>query len=179
MRQSPARRVALTGLLFALALVFSLLESWVTPMMGLPPGVKLGLANIVVLYALLFLPRWQALALVLLKALFSLLVRGAFAGLLSLAGGLLSFLVMLVLLWPRVKASVFLVSVAGAIAHNLGQLLVVRLWLGPFSLYYLPVLLISGLVMGALTALTLRALLPALRRAGFAGSYYGKRGKKP
>ena len=165
--KTNTRKTALTGMLFALAIAFSMLEAWVTPLLGLPPGVKLGLANIVIMYALLFLSRGHALALTVLKAGFSLLMRGGMAGLLSLAGSLLSLLVMVLLLLPRHKPSLVMLSVAGALSHNAGQLLVVALLLGvPFALGYTAVLLLSGVAMGLLTALLLRALLPALARLG-------------
>lgn len=168
-RPSPARRAALCGLLFALAVVLGYAESLLAPLLGLPPGVRLGLANTVVMFALYFLSAWPALLLVLLKAGFGLLTRGATAGLLSLAGGLLSFAVMALLLRLPRQPSVLIVSVAGALAHNAGQLLAVRLLFGPFSLYYAPVLIVAGVVAGCLTALVLKALLPALRKAGLAG----------
>lgn len=164
-RSSPARGAAFTGMLFALALALSWLESLVTPLLGLPPGVKLGLANIVVMYALLALSRRQALLLVVLKAGFALLTRGATAGLLSLCGGLLSLGVMVLMLLPRRRPSVWLLSIAGAVCHNLGQLLVVRLWMGPLTLYYGPVLLLAGIAVGSLNAVLLRALLPAIQKA--------------
>ena len=168
MRNQVARQVAYTGVLFALALVLSLFEGAVAGFMGLPPGVKPGLANIVVMFCLLCLSRRQALLLVLLKAGFALLVRGGMAGVLSLAGGLLSFLVMAGLLLLPKPPSILLVSVFGALAHNFGQLLVVRLTMGPGALVYVPVLLVSGVLMGCLTALLLRVLLPPLERAGLA-----------
>ena len=88
--------IALSGLLFALAMALSFLEgTLVIP--GLAPGMKLGLANIVVMYALFFMGARQALYLDLLKALFVFLVSGWTAGFLSLCGGLLSLLVMWVL----------------------------------------------------------------------------------
>ena len=88
--------IALSGLLFALAMALSFLEgTLVIP--GLAPGMKLGLANIVVMYALFFMGVRQALYLDLLKALFVFLVSGGTAGFLSLCGGLLSLLVMWVL----------------------------------------------------------------------------------
>ena len=83
--------IALSGLLFALAMALSFLEgTLVIP--GLAPGMKLGLANIVVMYALFFMGVRQALYLDLLKALFVFLVSGGTAGFLSLCGGLLSLL---------------------------------------------------------------------------------------
>ena len=86
------RHIALSGLLFALAMALSFIEgSLVIP--GLLPGMKLGLANIVVMYALFFMGVKQALVLDVLKALFVFLVSGFTAGFLSLCGGLLSLLV--------------------------------------------------------------------------------------
>ena len=90
------RRIALSGLLFALAMALSFMEGTLT-IPGLLPGMKLGLANIVVMYALFFMGPRQALVLDVLKALFVFLVSGFTAGLLSLCGGLLSLLVMWVL----------------------------------------------------------------------------------
>lgn len=86
MRSQKARETAWTGMLFALAIALSYLESLVSPLLGLMPAIKLGLSNIVVMYALLFLRTRTALLLVVLKALFAFLTRGATAGFLSLCG---------------------------------------------------------------------------------------------
>ncbi len=163
-QNSSAYKVALMGVLFALAIALSWLEGIVAPMLGLLPGIKLGLANVVVLYALLFLSRRSAAVLVLLKAVFALLTRGGVAALLSLCGGAASLLIMLLLLVLQKKPSIILLSIFGALSHNVGQLLAARLMLGPLSLYYAPVLLLCGIVMGVLTSLVLRALLPPLSR---------------
>ncbi len=163
------RRIALSGVLFALAMALSFAEGTLT-LPGLLPGMKLGLANIVVMYALLFMGPRQALVLDILKALFSFLVSGWTAGFLSLCGGLLSLLVMWLLydLLPG-RPTWFILSVCGALGHNLGQLMGAGLIISSaLSLYYAPVMLVMGLVMGGLTALLLRALLPALEKLGFA-----------
>ena len=73
MRSQKARETAWTGMLFALAIALSYLESLVSPLLGLMPAIKLGLSNIVVMYALLFLRTHTALLLVVLKALFAFL----------------------------------------------------------------------------------------------------------
>ena len=153
LRNEKTRRVALMGLLFALSVVLSFLEGTLTPLLGLPPGVKLGLANVVVMYALFFLGRGSAFTLVLLKSFFVLLSLG----------------VMAVLCLFRSRPSVFILSVCGAITHNFGQLLVINLLMtqSVYTLYYAPVLLLSGLGMGALTSVGLKALLPALEKLGF------------
>lgn len=162
------RHIALSGLLFALAMALSFIEgSLVIP--GLLPGMKLGLANIVVMYALFFMGVKQALVLDVLKALFVFLVSGFTAGFLSLCGGLLSLLVMAALYYVvPVRPTWFILSVCGALAHNVGQLLGAGVIISSsLSLYYAPVMLVLGLVMGALTSITLKALLPALGRLGF------------
>lgn len=171
LQKGKAGRVALGGMLFALAMALSFLESAAAPLLGLAPGMKPGLANVVVLYALLFLGGRPALALVLLKAGFGLLTRGAVAGLLSLCGGGLSFLVMLALLRGPWRPTWFILSVCGAIAHNLGQLLAAGAVLSSaMALGYAPVLLAAGLVTGGLTSLVLRAVAPALGRIGGAAA---------
>ena len=165
-RGSKTHEIALSGLLFALAMALSFVEgTLVIP--GLMPGMKLGLANIVVMYALFFMGGKQALVLDLLKALFVFLVSGWTAGFLSLCGGLFSLLVMWVLYdhFP-VQPTWFILSVCGALAHNVGQLLGASVILSSaMSLYYAPVMLVFGLIMGSLTSITLRALLPALGMA--------------
>ena len=156
------RRIALSGLLFALAMALSFIEGTLT-IPGLLPGMKLGLANIVVMYALV---------LDVLKALFVFLVSGFTAGFLSLCGGLLSLLVMWVLYYLLpVRPTWFILSVCGALAHNIGQLLGAGVIISSsLSFYYAPVMLVLGLVMGALTSITLKALLPALGKMGFSKS---------
>ena len=162
-RRASALRVALMGLLFALEMVLSWLESLVTPLLGLPPGIKPGLANIVVMYALLFLSGRDALVLTVLKSGFVLLAQGPSAGLLSLSGGLCALAVM----WAVGhigRPTIYIRSVCGAIFHNVGQLAVVNLMFtrSIYTWYYLPVLLVSGAVMGGVTAVSLHALMPAL-----------------
>ena len=170
------RRIALSGLLFALAMALSFIEGTLT-IPGLLPGMKLGLANIVVMYALFFMGPRQALVLDVLKALFVFLVSGFTAGLLSLCGGLLSLLVMWVLYYLLpVRPTWFILSVCGALAHNIGQLLGASVIISSsLSFYYAPVMLVLGLVMGALTSIPLKALLPALGKMGF--STQEKRGE--
>lgn len=154
--------------MFALMSALSFLEGLLTPWLGLPPGVKIGLANIVVMYALLCLGKGSALTLTVLKSMFVFFTRGATAGALSLGGGILAFLAMALLYGPKRKVSLFILSVMSAIAHNLGQLLILRLLMrSVYALYYLPILLVSGLVMGSLTVCCLRAMLPALKRLGY------------
>jgi len=160
----PSRRVALTGILFALALALSFLEGMV-PIPVPVPGVKLGLSNIVVMYCVYAMGAGQAYLLGVLKALFVLMTRGMSGALLSLSGGLLSITVMVVLRRFVFRQDHYTaISIGGAVAHNIGQLICAALLLGESVLfwYYLPVLAAVGVLVGALTAVLLRNLLPVL-----------------
>ena len=152
MQNYKARQTALLGMLFALSMALSFLESMLTPFFGLMPAMKLGLSNIVVMYAVLFLNRRSALYLVLLKALFALLTRGVTAGFLSLCGGALSL-------------TGYIFSVSGALAHNCGQLLgAAALLSDKMAITYAPMLLIAGLIVGSCTYMVSRLIFPAVKR---------------
>lgn len=165
MRSKKARETALTGMLFALAIAFSYLESLVSPLLGLMPAIKLGLSNIVVMYAVLFLNHRSALYLVLLKALFALLTRGVTAGFLSLCGGALSLAVFCLLLALPFTITGYIFSVSGALAHNCGQLLgAATLLSDKMAITYAPMLLIAGLIVGSCTYMVSRLIFPAVKR---------------
>ncbi len=157
--------VARTGLLFALALILQWLEMLLPPL-PLPVPAKPGLSNIVVMYALCYISRRYALAVALLKGLFAFLMRGLMAGLLSLTGGLLALVVMLVADYlTRAKISWLLLSVLGSLAHNAGQLLCLTLLMPVGTVQsMLPFLLLIGLLTGALSAALLKLALKALRQ---------------
>ena len=152
-RNSKARRVALYGMLTALAFILSYVESLVPVTAGIP-GVKLGLANLVVVIALYTLDLKGAFVISVVRIVLSgLTFGGLFSMLYSLAGGLLSFAVMAVLSRKKLFGTVG-VSVCGGVAHNIGQLLVAMAVLETESVwYYFPVLLISGSVAGVLIGL--------------------------
>lgn len=152
-RNSKARRVALYGMLTALAFILSYVESLVPVTVGIP-GVKLGLANLVVVIALYTLDLKGAFVISAVRIVLSgLTFGGLFSMLYSLAGGLLSFAVMAILSRKKLFGTVG-VSVCGGVAHNIGQLLVAMAVLETESVwYYFPVLLISGSVAGVLIGL--------------------------
>lgn len=158
------RRVALWGVLAALAVALSFLEGLLP---SLPiPGAKLGLSNIVTMYCLESLGLPAAIAVTVVKAGFALL-RGGTAGVLSFCGGMLSTLVMaLCLRIRRIPLSFIGVGIAGAAAHNLGQLGAAMLLLQPTLYTYAPLLLLVALPAGAVTGLTLNVTQPAIRRLG-------------
>ena len=148
-----ARRVALTGLLAALALIFSYVEALVPFNAGVP-GIKLGLANLVPLIILYRLDARYAFAANLIRVfLAGLLFSGMFAALYSLAGSVTSFLVMYLLKKTNLFSMIG-VSTAGGVFHNIGQLCVAILAVsGPQLIHYLPVLIISGMIAGIIVGI--------------------------
>ncbi|MCE5187995.1 MAG: Gx transporter family protein [Eubacteriales bacterium] len=163
-----ASAIAKLGLLTAVALVLGYFEH-LLPVTGIP-GVKLGLANTVLLYALYLLDVPSAILLMILKVgLSGLLFGGVAAMLYSFAGGVASLLVMI--LARRAKGlSVIGVSILGATAHNVAQLIVACFVVETRAiLAYLPVLLLAAAVTGILTGLiaryTFRGLNPKAVKA--------------
>ncbi len=158
------RKTALYGLLVALAFVFSYLETLVPVPIGIP-GIKLGLANGVTLTALYLLRPVDALVVSCLRILLAGLTFGSPVSMLySLCGGLLGFMTMWLCQKSR-RFSVVGVSLAGGVAHNVGQLLLAALVLGARAVaWYVPVLLVAGLITGGLIGGLCRLLLPRLTR---------------
>lgn len=156
------RRIALMGLFFAMSLCFSFIESMVI-IPGMPPGVKLGLSNLVTMYCLFFLGKSSAYSLALLKSSFAFLTRGPVGAFLSLCGGLLSITNMTAADYLKgKKLSYSVLSIVGAVSHNIGQLIAARFLVNQFLFYYIPVLLFSGVVMGVLTGIMFGHLAPYL-----------------
>ena len=158
------RKTALYGLLVALAFIFSYLESLLPLSVGIP-GIKLGLANGVVLVALYLLHPRDALIISVVRILLAGLTFGSPASMLySLSGGLLSFLIM----WLCRRGDRFSVvgtSIAGGVSHNIGQLLMAAVAMQTvYIVWYIPVLLVAGVITGGLIGLLCRGLLPRLER---------------
>lgn len=160
------QRMVLAGLIFATALVLSIVENMLPPLPIAVPGVKFGLSNIAVMYALFFLGKKQAYTIAVLKAFFVFITRGIIAGALSFFGGILSLTIMLLLLLLfKERISYLIVSIFGAVFHNIGQFIVIIfLYMGMNIWAYFPVLLVSGVIAGIVTSTLLRFILPALER---------------
>jgi len=160
------RRAALYGLLLALALILSYVESCI-PVFFAVPGIKLGLANIVVLFALYSLGISAAAAISLLRIFLVSLLFGTGASFFySLSGGILSLAVM-VLLKHFKLFRMPVVSIAGGVFHNLGQILAAMVLLNTPSLaHYMAILwftgMLTGLIIGILGAVLLQRTGPVL-----------------
>jgi heptaprenyl diphosphate synthase len=140
-------------MMVALAFVLSYVEHLIPFNFGIP-GVKLGLANLVVVLALYTLDLKESFIIAVIRIILTgLTFGGLFSMLYSLAGGLLSFALMAFLSRKKLLGTVG-VSISGGIAHNVGQLLVAMAVLETGSVwYYFPVLLLSGAVTGTLIGL--------------------------
>lgn len=152
------KRLVLLAMLTAVAMILSYVES-LLPSVGIP-GVKMGLANIAVIFALFRFGWKEAAALSLVRVvLVSLLFGSVGAMLYSLAGAVLSLAVMALL--RRIdRFSTVGISVAGGVAHNAGQILMAMLILQTKQLLgYLPVLAVSGIAGGVLTGLAAALLI--------------------
>lgn len=152
------KRLLLLAMLTAVAMILSYVES-LLPSVGIP-GVKMGLANIAVIFALFRFGWKEAAALSLVRVvLVSLLFGSVGAMLYSLAGAVLSLAVMALL--RRIdRFSTVGISVAGGVAHNAGQILMAMLILQTKQLLvYLPVLAVSGIAGGVLTGLAAALLI--------------------
>jgi heptaprenyl diphosphate synthase len=163
---SKTQMLVLTSMIFAAALVLAIVENMLPPLPIAVPGVKFGLSNIAVMYALFFLGKKQAYAIGILKSVFVFVTRGGIAGLLSLSGGVLSITVMILLMFLfRDKITYLIISIFGAVFHNVGQFIVITvIYTGMNMLAYLPVLLISGLAAGIVTSTLLKFIMPAFKR---------------
>ena len=164
-RTAPTRtqRLAYSALLASLALIFSYIEVLIPFNFGIP-GVKLGIANIVIIIALYYLDGRYALAINVVRVFIAgLLFSGVFGILYSLAGALLSLGTM-VLLKRTERFSVTGVSIAGGVTHNLGQILVAAVVVGNIKVFvYFPVLIISGVISGAVIGILAQLILLRLR----------------
>ena len=158
--------MVLTALVFATALVLAIVENMLPPLPIAVPGVKFGLSNIAVMFALFFLGKKQAYTIGVLKAFFVFITRGAIAGLLSLSGGILSITVMFLLMMIfKEKITYLVLSIFGAVSHNIGQFFVITIIYAGMNMWaYFPVLLISGLAAGIVTSTLLKFIMPAFKR---------------
>lgn len=159
-----ARKISVCAVLIALALALSYAERWIPLQMLVPvPGIKLGLANVVILVALYLFNAKYALFILVPRCIFGAAFGGGITGLaFSLCGGILALTVMTLL--KRVKAlSVYGVSISGAAAHNIGQILVAAalmnsVYIGAYLPWLLLVSVVTGLLTGTLCAGVLRVL---------------------
>lgn len=145
---SKNKRLALLSMCACLAMLLSFVESRIPPLTAIP-GIKMGLANIAVMFTLYKMGTKEAAIVSAIRIVLLALLFGSFVSFLySLAGAILSFTVMLLL--RKIKLfSTLGVSVAGGVCHNIGQITMACILLETnVIVYYLPFLLLSGTVTG-------------------------------
>ena len=160
-----SKKIAYYGLATALAIIMGYIE-FLIPMPIPVPGVKLGLSNIVVLLILYIMGARAAFVISLLRVLLSGLLFAGFAGLLySLAGAILSFTFMAVLKRTN-QFSIIGISLVGGVVHNVGQITIAALVVENSKLfYYLPMLLVAGVITGVVIGIVAKLALKHLSHA--------------
>ncbi|MDD3217563.1 MAG: Gx transporter family protein [Lachnospiraceae bacterium] len=158
-----SRKVAYCGILVALAMIFSYVEALIPVNFGVP-GMKLGIANLVVVTGFYFLKPQEVLMVSFIRILLMGFMFGNGMSLIySISGGLLSFGVMY-LIKKTGGFSIIGMSIAGGIGHNVGQILVAIWMVQNINLiYYLPALLVAGAVTGTLIGILSQRILSAIK----------------
>lgn len=166
MKKNNIKRLCTLALMIALAFAFSYLESLIPFNFGIP-GIKLGIANLVVIVALYTMNAKDALFISIIRILLSgLAFSGPFAMIYSLIGGLLSFLVMFAAKKSN-KLSPIGVSALGGTVHNFGQILVAAVVMQTYRIiYYFPILMIVGLVTGILNGIIADIIIKRIAKTG-------------
>lgn len=159
------KRLTALSMLLCAALIIFIVEAHIPPLVPIP-GIKLGLANVITLITMYLFSRKEAfLVLVLRIMLSSIFVGNWFAFLYSVAGGVCCYGIMCIGAFFMDEDNLWIVSVLGAIFHNVGQILVACLFSGVWQMvFYLPVLLISAIVTGVFTGFTAKYCLKALKK---------------
>ena len=154
------KKLTLTAILTAFALVAFVIEGAIPPLTPIY-GVKLGIANVFTLFALYVLDARYGMAVMLLRIVLGNIFAGQLVSFIySLTGGLLSFLLMILLKRFFPTKQMWVLSVLCAVTHNIGQLLAAILMLQSMAIaYYLPVLILSGIIAGAFTGLCAQLVL--------------------
>ena len=162
-----SKKVPRMALMVALAMIFSYVEALIPINFGLP-GMKLGLANLVVVIGLYLFPVGEIFLISMIRILLVGVLFGNGTSIIySLAGGILSFLVMYAI--KHIKGfSIAGVSIAGGVSHNIGQIVAAAFLLENIKIvYYLPVLLVSGAVTGLIIGVLAGRIIPVIRRTGY------------
>ena len=157
-------KVAYFGVYMALALIFSYVESLVPISLGIP-GVKLGLANLIGIITLYKMGIREAYVISIVRVILAGFIFGNMFGIIySLAGGLLSLTVMMLLKLTD-WFSIIGISMAGGVFHNVGQLNVAGIVVQtPSVIYYLPALLLAGLITGCIIGVISKEMLKRLKK---------------
>lgn len=165
MRNTKLQKTVLLAMFATIALTIFVIESMLPPLAPIP-GIKLGLSNVITLVLLLCFNEKDAFTVLIVRIILASIFAGQMMSFTySLCGGILCFLVMSIINRLLRKQFVFITSVFGALAHNVGQILVAIVMTGSLSiLLYLPTLLISGVLTGLFTGFCAWFAAPKLKQ---------------
>lgn len=165
---AKTKKLAFMSLLTAVALTIFVVENQIPAPVPIP-GVKLGLANIITLVAMLLLGRKEAGAVLLVRIIMGSIFAGSPSTLIySIAGGFLAYLVMCITVGLFSENQLWIVSALSAVAHNAGQLMACALIVKtPGIMVYAPILAVSGIITGVFTGLAAMYLVRALKKMKF------------
>lgn len=157
---TKTRKIALLGLLTAIALTIFMIEAQIPPVVPLP-GVKLGLSNIVTVFTVFTLGPWEGAAVLACRVFLGAVFAGNFSSILySASGGLLAIGITILSRKFLADSQIWAAGCLGAIAHSIGQILA-AMWITgtPGVVAYLPVMIIIGLFTGLFTGLCAQFLV--------------------
>lgn len=158
------KKLVILSLLTSQALVLHVIERMITPPIFMP-GVKLGLANVISLFAIIIFGGKEAMLIVFLRTLLGSFFGGGFSAFAySIAGGVLSTLIMTFMYkYCKGAFSIVSISVVGSVFHNIGQILIASIVVSNVNLFfYLPILLIAGVIMGIFIGVTVQYTIKPL-----------------
>jgi heptaprenyl diphosphate synthase len=163
MNSEVSKKISYSGILVALAMIFSYVEAMIPINFGIP-GMKLGIANLVIVTGLYMLKPKEVLVISLIRIfLMGIMFGNGISLAYSVVGGIISFFVMLVLKYID-RLSVIGISIAGGVAHNIGQIIVAVLIVENTKMfYYIPTLMIAGGVTGAFIGILSDRILKVIK----------------
>ena len=152
------RKLTYSAMITAFAVILSYVESIIPLNTGIP-GVKLGLANFAILFALYYIGAKEAVIINLVRIL---IVGFMFGNVISIAFSITGAMISFIIMWLLKKTNLFSVisvSVAGGVSHNIGQMLIAVFIVDNYTvLYYIPVLIVSGIITGAVIGVLVKLL---------------------
>lgn len=159
------KKLTFMAVLTALALGIFILEAQIPPVVPIP-GIKLGLANIITLAAMLLLGKKEAGAILLVRVIMGSMFAGSPASFIySAAGALLSYIAMCIFVSVIPENQLWITSAIAALCHNAGQLTACALIVKTPQIWvYAPLLAVSGIITGVFTGITAKYLVKALRK---------------
>ncbi len=171
-KKGAVKKIAIIAIFISLALILSYVDSLI-PIHIMVPGIKIGLANVIIIFSLYMLDSKAAIFISFSRVILSSILFGSiltFAY--SMTGALLSIVVM-ILLKNKAKLATLTTSIMGAVMHNIGQILMALILMSTKEIiYYLPVLVISGILSGMLIGIVGALLIQFAKKNKIMDGWY-------